>query len=98
MCLCGAMQHGSSLQVTHRGSLNPPQKNQAHRYGDDAGENLAANWFFPLRYNQNEVMRRAFYAILASIFLMISVAPALAAQSQQPAPSTKPDDIPVTDG
>jgi hypothetical protein len=43
-------------------------------------------------------MRRSFYAILACVFLMISVTLALAAQSQQPAPSAKPDDIPVTDG
>jgi hypothetical protein len=43
-------------------------------------------------------MRRAFYAILASVFLMASVTLALAAQSQQSAASAKPDDIPVTDG
>jgi len=43
-------------------------------------------------------MRRAFYASLASVFVMISVTLAFAAQSQQPAPSPKPDDIPVTDG
>jgi hypothetical protein len=43
-------------------------------------------------------MRRAFDAILACVFLMISVTLALAGQSQQPAPSAKPDDIPVTDG
>jgi hypothetical protein len=43
-------------------------------------------------------MRRAFYAILACVFLMISVTLALAAQSQQPAQPQQPDDIPVTDG
>jgi hypothetical protein len=43
-------------------------------------------------------MRRAFYTILACVSLMLSVTLAFAAQSQQPAPSAKPDDIPVTDG
>jgi hypothetical protein len=43
-------------------------------------------------------MRRAFYASLVSVFVMISVTLAFAAQSQQPAPSPKADDIPVTDG
>ena len=43
-------------------------------------------------------MRRAFYAILTSAFLMISVTLALAVQSQQPAQPQQPDDIPVTDG
>jgi hypothetical protein len=43
-------------------------------------------------------MRRAFYTILACVSLMISVTLALAAQSQQPAPSANSDDIPVTDG
>src|SRR5436305_5197059 len=43
-------------------------------------------------------MRRAFYTILACVSLMLSVTFAIARQSQQPAPSAKPDDIPVTDG
>jgi hypothetical protein len=43
-------------------------------------------------------MRRAFYAILTSAFLMISVTLALAVQSHQPAQPQQPDDIPVTDG
>jgi hypothetical protein len=43
-------------------------------------------------------MRSAFYAILTSVFLMISVTLALAVQSQQPAQPQQPDDVPVTDG
>jgi hypothetical protein len=43
-------------------------------------------------------MRRAFYAILTSAFLMISVTLALAVQTQQPAQPQQPDDVPVTDG
>lgn len=43
-------------------------------------------------------MKRALYVILACTFLMIGMTLALAAQSQQPAPSPKSDDIPVTDG
>jgi hypothetical protein len=43
-------------------------------------------------------MRRAFYAILTSVFLMISVTFALAVQTQQLAQPQQPNDIPVTDG
>jgi hypothetical protein len=43
-------------------------------------------------------MRSAFYAILTSAFLMISVTLALAVQTQQPAQPQQPDDVPVTDG
>lgn len=43
-------------------------------------------------------MRRAIHAVFVCAFLTSGVAFALAAQSQQPAPSPKPDDIPVTDG
>jgi hypothetical protein len=43
-------------------------------------------------------MKRALYVILACTFLMIGMSLALAAQTQQPAPSPKSDDIPVTDG
>ncbi|MGB9119825.1 MAG: hypothetical protein WCE73_04325 [Candidatus Angelobacter sp.] len=43
-------------------------------------------------------MKRALHIILACTFLMIGMTLALAAQSQQPAPSPKSDDIPVTDG
>ena len=53
---------------------------------------------FPLRYNQNEVMRRALHAVLAIAFLLMGVSLAIAARSQQPAQPQQPDDIPVTDG
>jgi hypothetical protein len=43
-------------------------------------------------------MKRALHIILACTFLMIGMTLALAARSQQPAPSPKSDDIPVTDG
>lgn len=43
-------------------------------------------------------MKRALHIILACTFLMIGMSLALAAQTQQPAPSPKSDDIPVTDG
>jgi hypothetical protein len=43
-------------------------------------------------------MKRDLHVILACTFLMIGMSLALAAQSQQPAPSPKSDDIPVTDG
>jgi hypothetical protein len=43
-------------------------------------------------------MKRALLAILAITFLTIGITLPLAAQAQHPAPSPKPDDIPVTDG
>lgn len=43
-------------------------------------------------------MRKVLHVILANAFLMMGVTLALAAQSQQPTPPQKPDDIPVTDG
>jgi hypothetical protein len=43
-------------------------------------------------------MRRAIHAVFVCALLTLGVVLAVAAQSQQPAPSPKPDDIPVTDG
>jgi hypothetical protein len=43
-------------------------------------------------------MKRALHAILACALVILGLTRVLAAQSQQPAPSPKPDDIPVTDG
>jgi hypothetical protein len=43
-------------------------------------------------------MKRALHVILACAFVIPGLTLALAAQAQQPAPSRKPDDIPVTDG
>jgi hypothetical protein len=43
-------------------------------------------------------MRRAIHAVFVCALLILCVALAVAAQSQQTAPSPKPDEIPVTDG
>jgi hypothetical protein len=43
-------------------------------------------------------MKRALHVILACAFVILGLTRVLAAQAQQPAPSPKPDDIPVTDG
>src|SRR5438270_12260030 len=43
-------------------------------------------------------MTRTIHTAVAFAFLFVCATLALAAQSQQPAPSAKPDDIPVTDG